>query len=378
MRVLINVISIREGGSKVVFLKLLEQFLKLEPDWEWFIAANDILAISIPEHPRIHVVSASKATTSPLQLLYWYEVMLPRLAREFGVDIVYSQTNYLPIRDLPCPTLLLEQHAGHFSPIFKRLMEAQLTGPFARALWRLKGMWVRSSLRRASRVTVQTAALAKRISAATGIALESIAVIPHGPGLVLHADANCKKPGETLRIGCITKIGVQKDFATVFRALRILRDKAEVRLVLSLDSTTKEFSATAEQMHQAGIEDLVENHGEIAPGEIEALYDSLDVAVFSSLCESFGFPLVESMARGIPVVAADIESTREIAADGVVYFPAGDHEQLAIEIMRLVEDNAARESIKKQGIKRARAFDWASSAKANLNLIRGFSQEVGG
>ena len=82
---------------------------------------------------------------SAFGLLWWYEVGLRRAVRDYQVNAVFSMTNYLPLRRLNCPTVLLEQHAGHFSSGFCRSrIPAPKSSP---ALgWRLKNMWVRRSV----------------------------------------------------------------------------------------------------------------------------------------------------------------------------------------------------------------------------------------
>lgn len=69
------------------------------------------------------------------------------------------------------------------------------------------------------------------------------------------------------------------------------------------------------------------------------IYDGVSLLVFPSLYEGFGLPLLEAMTRGLPVVASDIPSSREVVADGgVFYSPPWSHEALAATIDCLLSD----------------------------------------
>src|SRR5262249_19503432 len=143
---------------------------------------------------------------------------------------------------------------------------------------------------------------------------DGITVIPHGPGQVHQAPArDHRRSGDAWRIGYISKYGVQKNFETLFRAARRLSDSGHaITLVLTLDPTYPPVARTLRKAQLLGIGHLIENRGEIRDGKIEELYDSLDIMAFCSLTESFGFPMVESMARGLPIVVADTPENDEI------------------------------------------------------------------
>ena len=96
-------------------------------------------------------------------LRLWYETSLPRLIGTHHIELVFSQTNYLPSRRLKCPTLLLVQNAGHFSEVFRTRMASESHSALQRIVFHATGRWVRRSVGSATRVTVQTAALATEI-----------------------------------------------------------------------------------------------------------------------------------------------------------------------------------------------------------------------
>lgn len=370
--VVVNAISLKEGGALVLLQNLLAEMVRLRPEWQWHVATNEVARQHLPDlrHTSFHVYPEHRI--SGLGVRLWYETVLPRLLQHVKADLLFSQTNYLPARKLPCPALLLVQHAGHFSDVFKRLNEEQLPGLAARLAWRQKGRWVRNSIRSAQMVTVQTEALVKRIVQDTGVSRDRTRVIPHGIGLAMPQDALAQAPvaGQPVRMGYVTKYGVQKNFGVLFAAAAQLKAQG-VRpvIVLTLDPDHPGTQSVLYLARQHGVQDAIENHGEVSPFEIDAIYRDLHLSVFPSLCESFGFPMVEAMAYGLPLLIADVESNLEVAGQAGLPFPRHDSDALAELIGKLVEDPAWHKESARASQVRAAHFSWGGAAAATLELI---------
>jgi glycosyltransferase involved in cell wall biosynthesis len=378
VNILINAVSIKEGGSKVVLLRLLEQFTMLRPEYRWHAAVHPSMVPALPRHPSIIPWAVEAATRSPVHVRAWYEVALPRFVRQRRIDVVFSQTNYLPSRRLSCPTLLLVQHAGHFSDEFRLLASADASS-VGRWISNATGRWVRRSVLVASRVTVQTSALAEAIRRDTNLPTERLTVVPHGPGLVTHGQARMRRsPDAEWRIGYVSKFGVQKNFDVLFRAVALLREHHPVELVLTVNERQPAYAKIAARIADLGLSDVVRNLGELATGDIEALYDALDVFAFPSLCESFGFPLVEAMARGLPVVAASVDSTLEIGGNALDYFEPRDEQTLADHVRRLMTDPEAYYGRSRRSLERSRNFSWPRSASQNLSMLEQLAGRASG
>jgi glycosyltransferase involved in cell wall biosynthesis len=369
--VFVNAISITEGGSLVVLLQLLKQLIRLRRDVAWHVAVCKRI-------PELDALDSRQVTTwvirgnnrSPFRITYWYEWELPRMVRKVGADVLFSLTNYVPRRRITTPSLLLVQNAGHFSARFKELMEQKYPGFFARLFWRAKSRWVRQSVRRASLVTVQTHALARAVIEETGVADGRIIVVPHGTGLNRTGGPHKYPESGQWRIGYITNFGVQKNFLVLFRAIKMLTGRGhKIRLVLTLRQDTDEYKWVANDLLTAGIDSCVENYGDIPQDQVEALYDSLDLFVFPSLCESFGFPMVEAMARGLPMVVADVPTNREVTGTAAVVFDPNDHEALGECLEALMKNSEAYETAASRSLARATEFSWRAAGEDTMNLL---------
>jgi glycosyltransferase involved in cell wall biosynthesis len=105
----------------------------------------------------------------------------------------------------------------------------------------------------------------------------------------------------------------------------------------------------------------------VTDGELRLLYSGAVALVFPSLYEGFGFPLVEAMSCGAPVVSSDIPSSREVCADAAEFFQPRDPADCVKAILR-VQDREKRESLVTRGIERAKLFKWSSCANETIRV----------
>lgn len=103
---------------------------------------------------------------------------------------------------------------------------------------------------------------------------------------------------------------------------------------------------------------------------LAAHYASAHAFVYPSLYEGFGFPLLEAMGLGCPVITARTSCLPEIAGDGAIYFDPLDASDLAWQLERLDDDKLLRESMRRAGFERVRKFTWFGCASGTLESYK--------
>jgi glycosyltransferase involved in cell wall biosynthesis len=113
--------------------------------------------------------------------------------------------------------------------------------------------------------------------------------------------------------------------------------------------------------------DRVEVHGHVGDDELVTLYRGAACLVFPSLAEGFGFPLLEAMACGTPVVCADAGSLPEVAGGAAHTVPPHDHDALATAVADVLADPAPW---RERGLARAAEFTWERCAEQTVRVYR--------
>jgi glycosyltransferase involved in cell wall biosynthesis len=103
--------------------------------------------------------------------------------------------------------------------------------------------------------------------------------------------------------------------------------------------------------------------------DLPGLYSGARVFVFPSLYEGFGFPVLEAMACGTPVVCANTSSLPEVAGEAALLVDPEDTPGLAAAIGRVLQDAALRKSLAAQGLEQVRKFSWERAAQETLAVL---------
>ncbi len=120
----------------------------------------------------------------------------------------------------------------------------------------------------------------------------------------------------------------------------------------------------------AGVAADVRLPGWLADADLEGLYALAAVVAFPSLYEGFGLPVLEAMARGVPVVTSGRSSLPEVAGDAALLVDPTSSAEIAAALERVLADDALRKRMRSDGLAQAARFSWDRTAELTLASYR--------
>lgn len=231
------------------------------------------------------------------------------------------------------------------------------------------------SARRADRVIAISNAAADDIVDTLGLSRDTVDVTPLGaprvPSGRYTAAAALRSRyglGDDPVVLCVAQKREHKNLMGLVQALGSMKE-SRARLVIPGSSTPHEAELRAAAAG-LGIGDRLVLPEWLSDEDLEGLYRIARCFVLPSFHEGFGLPILEAMARGVPVACSAVSSLPEVAGDAALLFSPARSGEIASAIDRLLTDDALREKLRKRGFARVERFSWKATARLTLACYR--------
>ncbi len=246
-----------------------------------------------------------------------------------------------------------------FPDTFKKLHRQRLT-------W-----FTCNAVRRADRIIAISESTKRDLGELLGVESARIDVVHHG---VDHDSFRPDVVPATRAAPYILSVGTlqpRKNYVMLIRAFKKLcetwRDPLELLIAGQRGWLWEEAEREALKRPFA---ERVHFLGYVPDEELARLYRGASFVAMPSLYEGFGLPLLEAMACGAPVVAANASCFPEVLGDAAILLPPEDESAWADTMHELLLAPARRAALRERGLARARSFSWSQTAERTIAVYR--------
>jgi glycosyltransferase involved in cell wall biosynthesis len=351
------------GGIGTYVLRLLPALLEVRPDLKLSVFVNDRgreLIASEPWAGGVELVHG-RALGMRGARAFTETFALGALADRRDVEVIYSAAMTGPLRS----------HAARVVAVHDLIW---LTNPdpgewFTVQLWR---RLVPPAARRAHRVVTLASATRDLLVERLKVEGSRIDVVPLGredPAVKVTPDAELRarlELGSGPLVLAVSAAKAHKNLPRLIEAMRRVVERHPDAVLVIPGNPTRLQSLVARSSGELGIVGNVRFPGWVGDADLEGLYRACSCLVFPSLVEGFGLPVLEAMARGVPVACSRTSSMPEVGGDAVLYFDPYQPDDIAAAVGRLLEDRELAGRLGAAGRARSARFSWRRTAELTL------------
>ena len=196
-------------------------------------------------------------------------------------------------------------------------------------------------------------------------------VIHHGLTALPRSAEAAATLRQTVRRDYVMYVGMRDVFKNFHGLLQVFHEAGLGRsfdlLVVGGGAFSVEEKA---RIARLGLEDSLVHLPRVTDAILAEAYAGAKLFVYPSFNEGFGFPPLEAMSLGCPVLASNTSSIPEVCHDAPFYFDPNDQESFRRELLRAINDEPARQQAIERGKKVAAQYQWSRCGEETLAVYR--------
>lgn len=319
---------------------------------------------ALPLRSGVALHPTALPTERPAVRIIWEQVLQPPLLAAKGIDLLHSPVNVLPLL-LPMPAVLTIHDLS-----FLRFPAA-----FSPAKRRYQAAMTSFSARRARLVLTDSEHTRQDVIKLLGVPPDRVRTVYPGvtehyrPAMPAVIEAFRRRHGLPERF--FVHVGTLQPRKNLERLISAFAHFKRVsglpHALLLVGGKGWLYEGLLQQARREAVEGSVHFVGFAAPEDVPLWYAAAEVMVFPSLYEGFGFPIVEAMACGTPVLSSTASCLPEAAGRAAELFDPLDVEALAQVMLRLAAEPERRQELRQLGLVQAAQFTWERTAQTVLS-----------
>ncbi len=357
------------GGTRVYAMQLLTSLLEARSRWTFFLyTRNEEQAAAVVK--QFGGGGGIKSVSVPGSPNVWrVQSRLPHRLRADAIDVYHSLGYFLPLRWKGAKVVTIHDLNMYLN--WRSWMR-----PRTLTSWADLALETPLAAARSDRIVTDSEFSKASICRLLHVPQEKVFVVPLAPDDFFDQAPSAddfaiarKLTGGGQLVLSVGVLAPQKNLQTVIRAFaRSGLHARGAKLVLAGSDRAGYADTLRAAARESGVQGGVLMPGFVSREILRALYHESLCVVLASHGEGFGLPLVEAMACGAPVIAANRQSLPEVVGDAGVLFEPQDVDALAIALTRVHEEAGFRSELINRGRKRRAQFSWRSAAAATAAI----------
>jgi len=362
-----------DTGGKNYLVNLIKNLQEIDKDNLYFIFINKLDADLFQIHDKnFSLIPLSNKKLNFLNKIFIKQFIIPKVIKKLKLDKIYFPDSISCIFS-PVKYLLFIQNLI----IFYNTREIKGIKKFYR------NFFMKLSIKKAKKVIVPSLITKELLVKRFKVIPEKINVIYHGTDEKFFSSDFDKD----LEKQVTNEFKLNKKYVLYVSALweyknhyllilafsKLIReDNCDLNLVLvgKGSITNKGYLQYLYKLpEKLGIKDNVIFTGDVSKEYLKYIYKNAFVFIMPSMCESFGFPVVEAMASGIPVVSSDAFALKEIVNDAGMLIDASDYKNIYDALKKVIFNLELRNELINRGKNRAKIFLWENCVKETLSTL---------
>ena len=352
-------------GMDYVVLQEIRELQQIDHENEYFVFVKPGEDRCLESTAHVHIVELD-CPSYPL----WEQWALPRAARRYGVELLHCTSNTAPIWcDIP---LILTLH----DIIFLEPRDKQNHSLYQNMGWLYRRLVVPRILDKCRRIITVSNFEMENIIRKLQIPRERMAMIYNGYNEWFRPVDDTEgiyrkyipEPGYFFFLGNTDpKKNTER---TLVAYSKYLNQSAIKRKLLMADLDREYLNGIIERNGIENIRESIVMPGYIVNSDLPYIYCNAFAFLYPSLRESFGIPLLEGMACGVPVITSNTSSMPEIGGPDAILINPENSDEMAQTMLRLETDEAFYQEKRAVGLERAKLFSWRKTATQLLELYK--------
>jgi len=360
----------KKHGMDIVALELIKALQLIDQTNQYFIFVK-----KGDDNGCIQESSNFKIVEVPgLTYADWEQIFLPLSIRKYNIDVLHCTSNTAPLF-CPAPTIITLHDV-----IFMEQSKDKAIGNWYQQLGRIYRKYiVPASIKNTKHIITVSNYEKERISNTLNVGNDKISVIYNAYGSHFKVPEKAElleniRNKYKLPEGYIFYIGNTDPKKNMTNTLSAYARYAK--------STIDNLKLVIADVSQATLDELIvklnlqtcRKHiqltGYIDNSDLPLIYAGASVFLYPSLRESFGIPVLESMACGTPVITSNTSALPEVAGLAALLVDPTNEEDITQALQRSLNNLVLRKAMITMGFDRIRVFSWNSSATNLLNLYK--------